>query len=208
MTKVDAVYQTIDGRILFFVNEAVYSFERNKRMKVYKLSDLGIDSNVQKIDKIFRKPNSHQTFIFIGENYFKFDEHKLLVTGSGTPIEKAFKDVYGMDTAFTYTNNNIYFFKGEFYYEFIKKTCTLEKMRPMLSANFFMDCNVEYPVNYVTDFSFEANSKRDFIDLGPNFGNPDLYCDNVELESKEPSAASYKSFNITFIMLSLTNMLA
>ncbi|KAL7025765.1 hypothetical protein ACKWTF_013617 [Chironomus riparius] len=181
MTHVDAVYQATDGKVLFFIGQAVYSFIGTQLDKMFKLDDLGIDSRILKIDAIFRRLDSQQTYIFIGDYYNRFDEHKMMVIGKSIRISKAFKDVYGMDTAFTYKDIT-YFFKNEYYFEFMNSNWVLQRMAPDLSANFFMNCSVEVPSNRVVDTSFKANSRRDYIDTGLDFYTFEPDCENPEIE--------------------------
>lgn len=192
MTHVDAVYQTTDGRILFFIGQAVYSFHGKKFEQTVRLSDLGIDPSVLKIDAIFRKPDSQRTYIFIGDNYYRFDEHKMMVTGYTNKISKVFRDVYDMDTAFTYKNIT-YFFKNEYYYEFLDRNWMLERMSPGLSANKFMDCNLEY--NYL-DFdsdNIDINSEHE-----PDFENPEK-----DFHHESRSVASLKKISFALLVLGL-----
>jgi len=176
VTHVDAVYQTTDGKILFFDGQAVYSFVGAERENLYKLSDFGFNPRVQKIDVIFRKPDIQRTYIFIDQYYYRFDEHKLMITGNRQSIKKLFTDVYDMDTAFTYKDNNTYFFKDEFYYGFINNTLTLQRMRQKSSAKFFMNCDVEDPGNEASTVGPETELADDYIDVGYiDFDNHDRF---------------------------------
>lgn len=168
VTHVDAVHQTTDGKILFFDGQAVYSFVGAERENLYKLSDFGINPSVQKIDAIFRRPDNQRIYIFMGQYYFRFDEHKLMITGNRHLIKKLFTDVYDMDTAFTYKDNSTYFFKDEFYYQFIDNTLTLDRMRQKSSAKFFMNCDVEDPNNEARTVGPETELNDDYIDFGQN----------------------------------------
>ncbi|XP_070505808.1 stromelysin-1-like [Chironomus tepperi] len=198
MKHVDAVYQTIDNKTLFFIGQAIYSFIGNKLEKMMKLSDLGIDPSVLKIDAIFRRPDNQRTYIFIGNLYHRFDELKMAVTGYSNRISKAFKDVFNMETAFTYKDNVTYFFKNEYYYKFLDKSWTLQRMMPELSGNSFMNCSLE---NLRKMKAKKIDSELDYIDgiIEPDY-EPD--CDNPEIDlCGSHSAASVRKFTFAFFVL-------
>lgn len=211
-THVDAVFQTTDKKVLFFMNQNVFSFVGNKIEKSYKLKDLGIEPDALKIDSIFRKSDNNQIYIFVKNNYYKFDEHKMEVTGPGKRITEVFKDVYDLDTAFTYTNNITYFFKNESYYEFDNSRMRLNRMKPGLSANYFMECNVLPVIDIAQRFNYGENEGTtdiiDYIDgyVGVKQDEEEVECNP---ESSNPcqkgSASSIKSFSILAAVLILSN---
>ncbi|XP_070495318.1 interstitial collagenase-like [Chironomus tepperi] len=209
-THVDAVFQTSEKKILFFMNQDVHTFIGNTREKSFKLKDLGIDESVLKIDAIFRKSDNNVVYIFVGNYYYKFDEHKLMVEGSRKRIADSFKDVYDLDTAFTYKDKITYFFKNESFFEFDNNRMRLNRMKPGLSANFFMDCDV--PVvsfsSRITDDENDPDKVVDYIDLGSVFEDEkeEVDCNNPERAKpcQKDSANSIKSFSFLVVVLIVT----
>ena len=204
-THIDAVFQRSDKLILFFISQDVYTFRGNKTEKSYKLTDLGFDPSILKIDVIFRKSDNNQVYIFSGDYFYKFDEHKLKVSDKGTKITDVFIDVYEIDTGFTYSDGKTYFFKNESFFEFDNKHMILERMHPEFSGNKFMNCNriiisdrvpfedpdnVDYIDNYIADAKL--------VDCN----NPEIVCDHQG--STPDSAYSIKSFSLLVIILAFT----
>ena len=148
----------------------------------------------------------HELGVNFNENYYyKFDEHKMMVEGSRRRITDSFKDVYDLDTAFTYTNGITYFFKNESYYEFDNSKMRLNRMKPGISANYFMNCNVPPIVGFAARFDdddFNDNVERttgiiDYIDLGAREDMVEVDCNNPEraVPCEKDSANSIKSFS-------------
>jgi len=229
LTHVDAVFQTSDKKILFFVNQGVYSFDGSKTAKTYKLSELGIDSSALKVDAIFKKSDNDQVYIFIDNYYYRFDEKKMMVTGNKIRITQSFKDVFDIDTAFTYKDGVTYFFKNESYYEFDNKNMRLNRMKPGSAANYFMNCDVHPVVDLAirfTDFDIDSKEEKttiipDYIDLGPKDDEIELDCNNPERavpcekeaekdgkkEGGKGDASSIKSFSFLVAVLIVTRFL-
>ncbi|XP_070505809.1 matrix metalloproteinase-2-like [Chironomus tepperi] len=214
MTHVDAVYQTIDNKTLFFIGQSVYSFIGNKLEKTIKLSDLGIDPSVLKIDAIFRRPDNQRTYIFIGDLYHRFDEHRFTVTGYSNEISKAFREVYDMDTAFTSKDNVTYFLKNEYVYDFIDKSWMLLRIDPFLSGNTFMDCNLTNPqiefgnryLNSDVDHIGNIDDHEKFYE--PNCDNPEIdLCKNERAERFDaPNSVGNRHLSIGIYVLMCLNI--
>lgn len=199
LTHVDAVFQTSDRKILFFVNQDVYVLNGAKLERTYKLDDFGFESSVLKIDAIFRKSDNQQVYIFFGNSYYRFDEHKLEVTGKLNRITKTFRDVFNFDTGFTYKDGKTYFFKNENYYEFLNENWVLRRMKPQLSANFFMKCNLpteEFVVRFGDDIDYIDDQESDFLPEAPNCNdNPEIPCNDKD------NGTAKKTYTITLFVL-------
>jgi len=202
LNHVDAVFQTSNGRVMFFINQDVYVFNGNKLEKSYKLRDFGFYTSILKIDAIFRKSDNHNTYIFSGDRYYKFDEHKLMIRGfvQGYEIAKVFTDVYDIDTGFTYKDGKTYFFKNQNYYKFDNKLMSLDRMNPENSGNFFMNCNTMVLSERV---GFSSNivdyiDKFIVVDESPDCNNPEIVCE-------KDSANSIKSFSFIAVILIITH---
>ncbi|KAL7025256.1 hypothetical protein ACKWTF_013421 [Chironomus riparius] len=166
LTHVDAVFQIANKKVLFFINQDVYIFDDNRLEKSYKLKYFGIDSSVLNIDFIFKKSDNNQVYIFIGKYYYEFDDHKLNLIGPRHIIIESFKDVYDMETAFTYSDGRTYFFKDQSYYEFDNNNMILERMKPKLSSTFFIKC----PNNNFEGQDEVGKEFMDVIDENPSLG--------------------------------------
>ena len=184
MTHVDAVYQTRNGKVLFFRGQVVYIFAGTRLENTLRLSDLGIDPSALKIDAIFRRHDSQQTYIFINDYYYRFDEYKLKVTGYANRIQDAFENATNMDTAFTDNDGITYFFKNEFYHEFIEKSWKLQIDRKDLSAERFMNC---------PELNIRINNG--LIDLGKDYVNDESVNDMYEPNCNNPEMDLCKSHN-------------
>lgn len=172
ITHVDAVYQAQNGEVLFFIDTHVYIFESGRLEVQTTLQNLGLGNNVRKIDAIFKwgyKNQPKKTFIFSGESHWILDETNMHVKNKDPyQITKIFRDVYDIDTGFSDKDEKLYFIKGENFYEFDDNTLRMKRMRPGLSANKFMYCNIEDTNNIIAmRFGDDDNNFRDYIDLGP-----------------------------------------
>jgi len=199
LTRVDAVFQTSDRKILFFINQDVYVFSGSK-FNTYKLSVFGMNSSTPKIDAIFRKSDNNQVYIFVDKFYYRFDEHKMKVGQNKYRITNVFKDVFDYETGFTYKDDKTYFFKNQSFYEFDNEHWVLKRMQPRLSANFFMNCNITEPENEIVD-RFGIND--DFIDVGPDLSPEKPNCDdNPEIPCNDPNGTNMnRSYIFTLIVI-------
>lgn len=200
LTHVDAVFQTSDKKVMFFISQDVHVFDGSRLAKSYRLKDFGIDESVLKIDAILRKSDNNQIYIFFENSYYRFDEHKMSVIGTKSRITKAFRDVFDFDTGFTYKDGKTYFFKNENSYEFDNQNWVLKRMKPVLSANLFMNCNVPTPEIFTdrlgNDMDYINDEEADFLPEAPNcHDNPEIPCNELD------SGTAKKSYTITFFVL-------
>ncbi|XP_070507356.1 macrophage metalloelastase-like [Chironomus tepperi] len=198
LKSVDAVFQTSDRRVLFFIGQDLYVMNGNKQQKSYKLKDIGMDDSIKKIDAIFRNSLNKQVYIFFDNSYYKFDEHKMMVTGTKSRITKAFRDVFDIDTGFTSKDGKTYFIKNEYSYEFDNENWYLRRMKPELTANLFMDCNLPTE-NIIDRFSVNddyIDDENEFIPEAPNCQ------DNPEIPCNDPGSGSVKrSYTVTLFII-------
>ncbi|KAG5671614.1 hypothetical protein PVAND_001807 [Polypedilum vanderplanki] len=202
-THVDAVYENYEGKIYFFIGRKIFIFSSTTLVAETTLSELGINTNVEKIDAIFKWSHNKRTYIFSGNDYWRFDEKSDHVEKNfPRAIDRAFKDVYDIDTAFSF-ENELYFFKNEHFYNFDEISMTMKRMKPQLSANKFMNCNI--PVNTIVNrFGVDV----DFIDLGEEFNkiidDVDNAERNVEVLTPPPGkdvASSINSINLLYVAI-------
>lgn len=167
--RVDAVYQTADGKVLIFIDTDIYIFSKNKLDAKITLQSLGLDDDIKKVDAVFRWSKDKQTYVFSDASYWILDEKTLkLKKTDPARIDRRFRDVYDIDTAFTYKDDNLYFFINEHYFEFDNKYMKIRRMEPKLSGNLFMGCEIKPDIEIVNRFSDVDNDGRDYIDLGPH----------------------------------------
>lgn len=70
-TRLDAVYENHDGKLLMYTKQKFYRFNGNRFESYGSLSDLGISGNVTHIDAIFIWSKTNDTFIFSGDSFWK-----------------------------------------------------------------------------------------------------------------------------------------
>ncbi|KAG5670045.1 hypothetical protein PVAND_000331 [Polypedilum vanderplanki] len=150
LTHIDAAFQLKNSKVLFFIDQRVFIFSQRNLEREINLSQLGISSEVSKIDAIFRMHHNQETYIMSGDKYWKFDEEKLKIELSYPKSIARFKGVHDIDTAITY-EDKLYFFKGLYFYEFNTNEMRMSNKKPQLSANKFMKCQIEGTKIYETD---------------------------------------------------------
>ena len=74
LTHVDAVYERLDGKIVFFVGRLYYVFDGNRLDRNYpkSLVHLGLPPTLDKIDAAFVWGYNKQTYLFAGEYFWRF----------------------------------------------------------------------------------------------------------------------------------------
>lgn len=138
LTHVDAVFEGEDSKIWFFVGRDIYVFRGTTFEHRSSLARIGIEHYFNKVDAIFKWHYNQQTYIFSGDQYWRFngdsvDEHY------PKDILRAWRDVYDIDTAFN-DEEKLYFFKGKSFYEFNHRSMRLNRMNPQPIAQNFMKC--------------------------------------------------------------------
>jgi hypothetical protein len=138
ITHVDAVYENDDGKLLFFIGRNIYGFSGTTFQFKSSLTQLGIDHHYNKIDAVFKWNYNKLTYMFSGDQYWRL-EGKMVNRHYPKDIERAWHDVYDIDAAYS-DNEKLYFFKGNFFYEFDEVSMQLDRMNPQSSAAKFMKC--------------------------------------------------------------------
>lgn len=160
LERVDAVFESSKGKILFFIGDEIFIFDATQLIDKFRLYHVGMDWSVKRVDAVFRWSINNRIYIFSGENYWRFDEKTNQVEKNYPRlISTTFRDVYDIDTAFTY-EKQLYFFKNEFYYEFDDLTMRMRRMKPGLSAEKFMKCSLPNFISFSTRFDDDI---QDFI---------------------------------------------
>lgn len=163
LTHVDAVYENDKKQVLIFIDTKVFIFSSSKKLETsMHFNQLGIGSNVKKIDAIFKWSYNKRIYIFSGNEYWRFNENTNIVEKNfPRAIDKSFYDVYDIQTAID-IDNQLYFFKNEYFYEFDSYDMRMKRMDRQLSAYKFMKCDI--PV--VTIQNRFGNGEKDYIDMG------------------------------------------
>jgi hypothetical protein len=161
LERADAVFEGSKGKIFFFVGDEIFIFDATELVDKFRLYHIGMGWNVKRVDAVFRWSVNNRIYIFSGKNYWRFDE-KINQVEKNYPklISSAFRDVYDVDSAFTF-KNQLYFFKNEFFYEFDDTTMRMKRMKPGLSGEKFMKCSLP---NFIS-FSTRFDEFQDFIVL-------------------------------------------
>lgn len=73
LTHVDAVYETPDGKIVFFIGRTYYVFTGNAMEYGYpkSLTALGLPASLEKIDGATVWGHNSKTFFFSGHEYWR-----------------------------------------------------------------------------------------------------------------------------------------
>uniref|UniRef100_A0A914UVR2 Peptidase metallopeptidase domain-containing protein n=1 Tax=Plectus sambesii TaxID=2011161 RepID=A0A914UVR2_9BILA len=130
VTHVDAVYERkIDGKdsIVFFIGKMYYEFDGRQMLPGFPkpLTDLGLPDWVDHVSAVFVWEYNEKTYLFSGEDYWRFDENegrveidyprKIESNWHGIPVEldgDGFTDHEGRTLFFH--KNQVYHFQGVF----------------------------------------------------------------------------------------------
>uniref|UniRef100_A0A0K8T5Z3 Peptidase metallopeptidase domain-containing protein n=1 Tax=Lygus hesperus TaxID=30085 RepID=A0A0K8T5Z3_LYGHE len=144
LTRVDAVYERLDKKIVFFIGRQVYVFHGTNPLEGYpkQLTDLGLPRSVDKIDAAMVWGYNSRTYLFSGTMYWKFDEDEQRVElDYPRDMGNIWKGVgYNIDAAFQWKDGNVYFFKGKGFWKFNDRTMSVENKKPLQSSHFWMGC--------------------------------------------------------------------
>lgn len=158
--RVDAVFENAKGKILFFIGDEIFIFDGISLIDKFRLYHIGMGWNVKKVDAVFRWAVNNRIYIFSGKNYWRFDEKQNEVEKNYPKlISSTFRDVYNIDTAFNF-ENQLFFFKDEFFYQFDDSTMRMKRMKPQLSAEKFMKCSMVKFIFFRTNLDDDI---QDFI---------------------------------------------
>ena len=118
--KIDAVYETNEGNIVFFSGSKywVYDGYQFSDDSPRMISQLGL-TDVGKIDAVFVWPKNGRTYVFSGQKYWKLNEAQTY-TEDGYPllIRDRWQNVPDLlDAIFAWKDGKTYIFKGKHFYE-------------------------------------------------------------------------------------------
>ncbi|BES95658.1 matrix metalloproteinase [Nesidiocoris tenuis] len=142
--KIDAVYERLDKKIVFFIGRWFYVFDGTALEPTYPrpLTTLGLPKTVEKIDAAMIWGYNSKTYFFSGTMYWKFDEDEGRVElDYPRDMANIWKGVgYNIDAAFQWKDGNVYFFKGKGFWKFNDRTMNVEHHKPTQSSHFWMGC--------------------------------------------------------------------
>ncbi|CAD6206024.1 GSCOCG00009998001-RA-CDS [Cotesia congregata] len=149
---VDAVYERLDKKIVFFIGRNYYVFNANKLEPGFPrpLSTLGLPESLDKIDGAMVWGHNSRTYFFSGTMYWRFDEAINYVELDYPRDISMFAGIgNNIDAVFQWKNGKTYFFKGNKFWEFDDLRMRVVHEKPRLSAPFWMGCTSELDSNDV-----------------------------------------------------------
>lgn len=208
LTHVDAVYENDKGNLMFFIDRDIYEFRGIDLVEKSTLTALGIDDSVQKVDAVFKWNYNKQSYIFARQDYWRLDGERV-DKKYPRKILPVWREVHNIDTAMSY-GDDLYFFKGKYFYKFDPVPMRLDVMHQNTSAQVFMGCPAEEkPMVFENRFGEEVDLK-DFADA-LDHGEPVVFktdSDNPEKDEKlfttrKPNSSSSHHLHIFFFLASL-----
>ncbi|XP_054090383.1 matrix metalloproteinase-2 isoform X2 [Zeugodacus cucurbitae] len=142
-SKIDAVYENKDRKIVFFIGRYYYVFDSVTLVPGYPqpLTSLGLPSSLTHIDAAFVWGHNNRTYLTSGTLYWRLDEDTGRVELDYPRDMSIWRGIgYNIDAAFKYSNGKTYFFKGYGYWEFNDDLMEVAHPRPKLSARKWMNC--------------------------------------------------------------------
>lgn len=68
-TKVDSVYETLSGNVVFFIGNSLYIFYGNNYRTCKSLNSLALPQTIKKVDAVIQ--NNQKTYIFAGKRFWE-----------------------------------------------------------------------------------------------------------------------------------------
>ncbi|XP_048509263.1 matrix metalloproteinase-2-like isoform X2 [Athalia rosae] len=140
---VDAVYERLDTKMVFFIGRKYYVFNGAKIEYGFPrpLTDLGLPESLDKIDGAMIWGHNSRTYFFSGTMYWRFDEEENHVEWDYPRDMSMFAGVgYNIDSVFQYKDHKTYFFKGKGFWEFDDLRMRVAHEKQRLSAPVWMGC--------------------------------------------------------------------
>lgn len=157
-TRIDAVYESENGEIWFFIGSDIFAFDATTFLYRSSLSHLGIEHHFEKIDAIFKWHYNQKTYIFSGDQYWRFDGDSV-DQHYPKDILRSWRQVYDINTALS-DGEKLFFFKGTSYYELDHRTMRINRMKPLSSAANFMKCPVQH-----REFKISSRFDDEYLDV-------------------------------------------
>ncbi|XP_054289089.1 matrix metalloproteinase-2-like [Macrosteles quadrilineatus] len=187
LTHVDAVYERLDKKIVFFVGREMYVFDGNRLETGYPrpLQSLGLPSTVDHIDAAMVWGYNSRTYFYSGNIYWRFDEEeKHIELDYPREITTMWKGMGShFDAVFQWKDGKTYFFKGKGFWRLNDIRMRAESEQPIPSAPFWFGC---------PNFTLDMNPTKLPKFWGKKWHETTQKGENSPYSSK----ASFLSFNI------------
>ncbi|XP_056309677.1 matrix metalloproteinase-25 [Danio aesculapii] len=148
-SRVDAVYERRDGHIVFFIGNQYWVFRNTMALPGYprQLSDWGLCTAAghfaESVEAVFVWPHNGKTYVFSGEQYWRFDE-----AGAERKMEEGYPKpaaIWGMpshpDDIIAFLDGETYFFKDSNYWILQRGGLDYESASPKSIATDWMKCD-------------------------------------------------------------------
>lgn len=143
LSRVDAVYERPDNKIVFFIGNQYFVHNGNDVERGYPkpLTNLGLPPSLERIDGAMVWGHNGKTYFYSGTMYWRFDEDLGKVELDYPRDMSMWKGVgYNIDTVFQWKDGKTYFFKGKGFWKFNDLRMRVENEQQTLSAPFWMGC--------------------------------------------------------------------
>ncbi|XP_053375435.1 matrix metalloproteinase-2-like [Mercenaria mercenaria] len=121
---IDALYERTDGKIVFFKGDRFWMFSSNHMVSNFpkegrRLTELGIDKEVKKIDAVYVWAYNKRTYLVTGDMYWKLNSKDDYIEYDYPRDMSIWRNVpVPLDSAFQHWDGKTYFLKGDQFWEF------------------------------------------------------------------------------------------
>lgn len=139
----DAVYERLDKKIVFFIGRQYFVYNANTLEHGYPrpLTDLGLPETLERVDAAMVWGHNKKTYFYSGTMYWRFDEDVGKVELDYPRDMSMWRGVgYNVDAVFQWKDGKTYFFKGKGFWKFNDQYMRVESEKPMQSSVFWMGC--------------------------------------------------------------------
>lgn len=151
LDHIDAVFESKNGRIFFFIGRYYWEFTVNQlaaagftssRRSIY---ELGLPPSVERITAAFVWKETEKIYLFSQDNYWELqvdDRSQIrVVTERPRGMETWMGSPFPIDAAFTHFDNRNYFMKGSQVWRLAKNATNVESANPQRTRTLWPQCN-------------------------------------------------------------------
>lgn len=135
--SIDAVFERKrDSKIMFFKGDKYWLYDANHMERGWPLEgrplvELGLPSDLKKIDAAFTWGFNKRTYLVCNDMYWKFDEMESYMVYDYPRAMTIWQGVpTPLDAAFQFTDNKTYFIKGKYYWEYDDQKMSVKNTNP------------------------------------------------------------------------------
>ncbi|XP_032899812.1 matrix metalloproteinase-17 [Amblyraja radiata] len=143
MGGVDSVYErTTDHKIVFFKGERYWLFKDNNVEEGYPrfIADFGL--SVKNVDVAFVSPHNDTTYLFKGNQYWRYDDHWRKMDPAYPKPTTLWKGLpSGVDDAMRWSDGATYFFKGKQYWKVSGNNMEVDLSSPQPVGRDWLSCS-------------------------------------------------------------------